>query len=310
VGCAGKIHAQHETALKQLLIVDSLRGAHSTGVASISNSWDVSLVKEAMLPHYLLNTKESKDAFLRMNKVHLGHNRFATQGAVNKDNAHPYEFDNIIGAHNGTLVSMHRLPVHKGYEVDSQALLASIDKYGSEHTADKIHGAFALTWYDKRDKSLHFWRNVQRPLWICYLDGRETLFWASEKEMLEFILNRNNLKHEGMFELPINNEYIYSVEAGGKLSENLHIEARGFYSPPVINYSNGYKGWQSNYDAWDSWYEKADQGKYNGKKQLALVVSNDNRGNHQPTEESLHQASYQPVTSLLSKLKKLSDRLL
>jgi glucosamine 6-phosphate synthetase-like amidotransferase/phosphosugar isomerase protein len=306
VGCAGKILAAHENALKQLLIVDSLRGAHSTGVASVSNSWDVSLVKEPTLPHYLFGTKEFRDAFLKMNKVIIGHNRFATQGAINKDNAHPYEFQHIVGAHNGTLTSMHRLPEHKGFEVDSQALLYSINVHGSEAVADKIHGAFALTWYDKRDKTLHFWRNNQRPLWICYLENKDTIFWASEKGMLEFVLDRNNLKHEGMFELPIDNEYIYSVDAVNNLSESLMVAKRDSYTPPV--YSGNYGKYRVNYNNWDDWYEKADS-KHSPKKPLALVINNDSKGNQQ-SKGNLPVVSSQPENSLRSKLRRLSDLLL
>src|SRR3546814_12623264 len=36
-------------------------------------------------------------------KAFIGHNRAATLGKVNGLNAHPFRYDNIMGAHNGTL---------------------------------------------------------------------------------------------------------------------------------------------------------------------------------------------------------------
>lgn len=311
VGCVGKIIHTHETAFKQLLIVDSLRGLHSTGIAAVNDKGELLVAKDAILPNYLLATQEAKDIFLKINRVLIGHNRFATKGAINKVNAHPYVFQNIVGAHNGTITNVNMLPTKHTFEVDSQALLSSIDEVGSNNVASKIHGAFALTWYDRKDNTMHLWRNYQRPLWMAYTAGKDVLFWASEKEMLEFILARNNIKHEGMIELPAHKEYVFTADGRANLAESLVVYDRAHYSPPASASYNGYKGGYNAYGKWrdgvdydnDDWYGRKAGGHNQAKKHLALVHS---KGSSET--ENLSQESSQTVTLLLSNLRKLSDQ--
>ena len=259
VGCVGKIVAIHETAFKQLLIVDSLRGAHSTGIASVTDKGDMFVVKEPILPHFLLNIQHAKDIFLKQNRVLIGHNRFATKGAINHENSHPFVFNDIVGAHNGTINDVNMLLTKKKFEVDSQSLLASIDEFGSNNVDSKINGAFALTWYDKRDNTMHFWRNYQRPLWMCYTVGKEVLFRASEKEMLEFILTRNNIKHEGMFELPVHKEYVYTADGRADIATSLIVYDRAHYTPPPVTYQGWQGGYRSKYNNWEEYNNVAER---------------------------------------------------
>lgn len=309
VGCVGKLIATHETAFKQLLIVDSLRGIDSVGIAGVSDKGDVLVAKDPILPNYLLSTQAAKDIFIRMNRALIGHNRFATKGAVNKENAHPYMFNNIVGAHNGTITNVNLLPTKHRYDVDSQALLSSIDEFGSNNVDKHIHGAFALTWYDKRDNTIHLWRNYQRPLWMAYTDNKTVLFWASEKEMLELVLARNKIKHEGMMELPPHKEYVFLAD-GSDLTKSLIVYERANYvPPPVTSYQGSVGGWRGGKwqgSDWDDYYDRQHHsagGVQHTKKHLALVVS---KGNQLPE----NQESYEVVTSLRLKLKTLSDRLL
>ena len=54
----------------------------------------------------------------------FGHTRHATMGAVNVDNAHPFEMDRIVGMHNGIISNWKALGehYHEDYQVDMDEL--------------------------------------------------------------------------------------------------------------------------------------------------------------------------------------------
>lgn len=85
----------------------------------------------------------------------LGHTRQASQGAITKQNAHPFRFGNVIGAHNGVLWNHDELNEKhaRAFEVDSMHIFA--------HLADRkdmsdIQGSGAIWWY--QDERVHFTR--------------------------------------------------------------------------------------------------------------------------------------------------------
>lgn len=189
VGIAGKLEFKDEATMKRLLLVDYLRGPDSTGFAALRNNGDMKLVKLASHPIDLFDMKKFVDALSGYNSsVFLGHNRLATKGVINNYNAHPYEFDHIIGAHNGTLEksSWDALEAALGekYEVDSMAIIAAIAKLGIEATVPLLQGAWALVWINREDGTLNFLRNKERPFWFAYTKTFDRIFWASEWQTL------------------------------------------------------------------------------------------------------------------------------
>ena len=192
-GVAGQINAQHEKALRELLILDSIRGEHSTGIAAVSNA-GIRIAKVVGDPFELFRSRQWTEALQPVNKVIIGHNRYATTGAVNKKNAHPFVIDNIVGAHNGTLTNKYQLLDGYTFDVDSEALYNHMEKKGLESLLKTMSGAWALVWWDARTSSLNFLRNKERSLFVASLETGGAIFWASEKWMLEVALSRNNLK--------------------------------------------------------------------------------------------------------------------
>lgn len=118
----------------------------------------------------------------------LGHNRQATVGEVAEKNLHPFEFDRIVGAHNGTVWKYNK----KGNKdnpddlSDSYWMFKAINDYGLDDVIKDTHyGAWALTIYDKKKNHLVFLRNGDRPLFFAHAKGGG-VFWASQKEYLLF----------------------------------------------------------------------------------------------------------------------------
>lgn len=201
VGVAGDLEYKDEMFIKRLLVLDYFRGTDSTGLASIRSPKERRLAKIASHP---LNLFDSKQFDLALDGAgsfaFIGHNRAATVGKVNDLSAHPYEFGDVVGAHNGTLTAANwrELEEAVGFDTvtDSAAIFACLDKLGLDATMAILEegklsttGAWALTWYDSRDNTLRLLRNPHRPLWICFNDKRTKVAWASEWPMLEAAVN-------------------------------------------------------------------------------------------------------------------------
>lgn len=190
VGIAGALEFRDEGTMKRLLLIDYLRGQDSTGLAAIRKTDEVKIAKAAVNPLDLFDMQRFKDALVgHSSKAFIGHNRAATKGAINNTNAHPYQVDHIIGAHNGTLLpaSYKELEDTLGekFGTDSHAIIASIARLGIEKTVKMLQGAWALVWFDLSSNTLNFLRNKERPLWYSYTDDFKKILWASEWPMME-----------------------------------------------------------------------------------------------------------------------------
>lgn len=205
VGIAGNLMARDDTTMKRLLVYDYFRGPDSTGLASIRGNGDVRLAKLAGDPITLFDSNKFKKAQEGVSRVYMGHNRAATRGLINNYNAHPFEIDHIVGAHNGTLdqTSWDRLEdaIGEKFAVDSEALIAAIAKLGIKDAIELCTegktsdtGAWSLTWYDGYEGSINFLRNMHRPMWLASTKDHKRLYWASEFWMLDAAGKADNIE--------------------------------------------------------------------------------------------------------------------
>lgn len=237
-----------EKAFKNLLILDSLRGEHSTGIAALHEKWNVSIAKSVGDPFTLFDTISSEKIFKQMNNVLIGHNRFATTGKITKKNAHPFEFNTIIGAHNGTLSNKHDLPNHGDYEVDSQALFACIEKEGIEKTIARIRGAWALTWFDSEELSINFLRNKERPLFYVFSKDGDRIYWASERWMLRVALSRNEIEIGAIEELAVDMHMCIPLDKAKRVAlDPVFKKVKGAAPLPTTSYPTDFRGSSSSY---------------------------------------------------------------
>lgn len=242
VGIAGQMTAKDDAIIKRLLMYDYFRGPDSTGMAAIRANGDVYLAKIASDPVTLFDTGKFKSAISSISRVYMGHNRAATRGAVNNFNAHPIEYDHIIGAHNGTLdqASWDRLEkaLDEKFPVDSQALIAAIAKLGVKEAIelctegrDTHTGAWSLTWFDKNDNSINFLRNKHRPMWIAHAKDFKRILWASEWWMLEAAGRAENFEFlvegkEGFRFFPTDENVHYKFDTGLFLTATAKVKAK------------------------------------------------------------------------------------
>lgn len=200
---AGDVSFKEEKVFKNLLIFSSVRGMDSTGAGSVTRhpkngKRDMSLAKEIGPFPYLFDRKAFDKLFHGVNHCYIGHNRSRTVGEITRANAHPFMFEDILGAHNGTVAyqDKNRMEDGSSFKTDSEALIWNIQCNGIEDTIGKIEDteAYALTWYDRRDNSINLLRNDKRPLLYCTANSGRTIFWSSEYGILSAAIYREDLK--------------------------------------------------------------------------------------------------------------------
>ena len=257
VGIAGKLEFKDEATMKRLLLYDFFRGPDSTGFAALRNNGDTHVAKIASHPLDLFDSKRFNTALSGHNStIFLGHNRLATKGVINHTNAHPYEFDHIIGAHNGTLEKASwdaiEEAVGEKFDVDSMAIVAGIAKLGIEKVAPLLQGAWALVWIDKKENTLNFLRNKERSFWFSYTKNFDRLFWASEYPIIEsavkmslqgYELHTDPEKGYRFWQTEENWWYRFDIDLlkkGGTEKPKPKVkELKGKEPTPVVSYTGG-----------------------------------------------------------------------
>lgn len=256
VGIAGDTGGDWKDVFTELLVVDSFRGMHSTGMAAVRRfQSEINLLKRVGPTHFLLQEPDYKTYLGYPTKALIGHNRHATIGAHTIDNAHPFQFSNIVGAHNGTLEkhSTKRLYQHDQFGTDSEAIFSHMNQFGVEATIENLEGAWALTWFNKEENTINFLRNDRRPLYYTYSKSRETLLWASEESMLRYVLSRHKKLETDKDGKIVHPFYVADADhhlywkipefITGKFDAPEKVERKGHPITP-ISYGGYYGGWK------------------------------------------------------------------
>lgn len=205
VGVFGHIGKKEKLAFSILHSIDVTRGRDSSGLLVVKKDNTYDVLKEEGVPIEMIDSDVEEKYFDEKGlvkgdvKILMGHNRKTTSGKTNVDNAHPFEFNNLVGAHNGTLkiYSLNVFENHR-FEVDSQRLYDAMDRSMSGElegfkdvpsVLSRVDGAMALTWWEKGEHDLlNFFRNSQRTLFWCLSEDKKTFMWASEEWMLKTAL--------------------------------------------------------------------------------------------------------------------------
>jgi hypothetical protein len=186
-----------ENIFKDLFNISSLRGFEGAGVIVsqrevLKASPVIRTLKTTQIAGALAYSEKLAELLKPRCNIIAGHARWPTKGGTELAAAHPHRFGHIIGVHNGT---MHKVA---GEDVkdrsDSALLFESFEKIGVEETIKTSDGAYALVWVDEKEQTINFLRNGQRTLYfknVGWSKNINTLVWASESEMMDFVFKRN-----------------------------------------------------------------------------------------------------------------------
>lgn len=194
-GAAGNLAHRDADVFRELMFVSCFRGIDSTGMAWRSHAdKETSVIKMTVPSPDFLDSGKVKRAISEGDMLLMGHTRWKTVGEINKRNAQPFDFENVVGCHNGTLSWQTKgaLEGKLSLPTDSEALYTSIANNGFEETIKNTNDedAMALTWFDKEAGTLNFYRNKHRTLYYTYNKEMDKVYWASEVGMLYLVLNR------------------------------------------------------------------------------------------------------------------------
>lgn len=199
---------------RDMLFVDTFRGWDSTGVFGVDNLGNVQIHKEATMGPLFVKTKEYeslRSEMFRSGRFLVGHNRWATRGSVNDNNAHPFNVnDKIVLVQNGTYKGSHK---HlKDVEVDTEAIAHVIAEEDDITKAlQRIDAAYALVWYNVEKKEMQIIRNSERPLYVAYTKPGAFVF-ASEAETILYAASRNKVElRDAPYMLKENNLATFSL---------------------------------------------------------------------------------------------------
>lgn len=166
-----------------MLLMNQVRGLDGTGCFGVYQNKQAYLTKQGTNASNFVELAEYdkfKGKIARSFNMVFGHNRKATVGSISSANSHPFLEDNIVLIHNGYIGNANLFD--QKAPVDSQALARGLNKRPAKDVLEDIVGAYALVWYDKRDKILRIARNNDRPLWLA--ETERLWMVASEPWML------------------------------------------------------------------------------------------------------------------------------
>lgn len=123
-------------------------------------------------------------------KVLIGHTRNPSRNTGRQENnAQPFEFDKIVGAHNGFCYGLTSYSTKNNLRndaSDSYNAFHLLNDQGLENTRKEITNSsnYTFLWFDKEDGTVNFFKDG-KPLFYGFIN--KNMYIASEEEFLEAI---------------------------------------------------------------------------------------------------------------------------
>ena len=174
----------------------------------------------------------------------MGHTRKGTTGAITKENSHPFEIGNIIGAHNGMLTNHSELnnQYKRSYAVDSMHIfghlnegrdLSDIGGYGAIEFIRKDQGTDKINLCKLEGGDLHIY-GIGTNAKNC-----KGIIWASVDDYIEAAAKAAGIK---VFAFKVETGQVYSVDKGMLYLSKEKLELRKGYRYGGSRNSYGWYG--------------------------------------------------------------------
>lgn len=244
-------------AFFSMLLLNSLRGAHSTGAFAVRIDGRSEFIKVIGGPHNLEKWKDWDDFLSRIPTKYtalVGHGRFATRGGISVKNAHPFKRGDITLVHNGTISNFEELKkIYKeksAFEVDSDLCANLFQTYEVKEAIEKIEGAFAFIYYDNRDRKIRVIRNYERLLYMFKRTDRLQYLFASDEAIFDWL--KSKYKFMGKSEIvPSGTLFTLSID-----KEDVKEEKVKLHSHMFTPYAGGDYDYNGDSIDWRNWKVK------------------------------------------------------
>jgi len=275
------------------LVADQVRGRDGTGIMyGTKYRSSYGFVKHADCGSLFIDNPR---AVKELNNGHrgkrfmIGHNRAATAGSCTTDNAHPFKAGHILLMHNGSLdYGWEKQYQGANTEVDSAALAWALSLTDDpKEVLEKIDGAFMLIWKNTNTGNLYMARNDERPMWLCKDVHGKTLYLASEKGMLTWLMERNNIKpsEDGPYELPVGELHTFDYCEG-----SIEPIVDTFVPrPTTTSYYDYYSSYGGAYGGYDGIY-------YGATSHSDYTAHANTRGGYRTSPECLYELPVKGTT--------------
>lgn len=213
----------------EMLKADTIRGPDSTGVFGVNKDGAIDVIKGNAEAYKFVQCKQYKDfekKIFQEYRIVVGHNRKATFGTITANNAHPFKEQHIVLVHNGTLRNASEL--NKEVEVDSHAIAHALAEHSAKDALEKLDGAYAIVWFDQKEKLLCLARNVERPLYL--MDFGNFYSISSEVGLAIWLNGREQRKPVTIKEVPVEKILTISLENLTGPFEEVDFDAYTTYS--------------------------------------------------------------------------------
>lgn len=193
---------------RDMMLASAVRGEDSTGVyfqrkfplKKDSPGVIQKIAEASAYAAWKFGLEKVDNMFDSQVRLMMGHVRDATVGKITVENAHPFRVGTLIGAHNGTLWDNEFRDKKK---TDSEMMFEVMFEKGIAETLRDIGwgSAYAVSIYDEEGDIFYLGRNSLRPLTFAVSEERDVLYYASESKMLDWILSRNKVKFNTLYEV-------------------------------------------------------------------------------------------------------------
>jgi hypothetical protein len=201
------------------------RGGQSFGVITVDSVKHT--VRKGMGPLVGANWER-----LAQSDLLFAHSRFATQGAINLANSHPFKIGRIVGVHNGVIFNASELDRKYGKRaVDSEHIFARLNK---NQGIEDFEGYGIVVWYDLAKPGQIFMANIgggSLTLFEVYDKNNtylEGYFWTSLEEDGSLALASAGIENYESYDLA--EGVVYTLKHGGedieKTDQTLSLKVR------------------------------------------------------------------------------------
>ena len=231
--------------LDHIFYINSFGQQDGSGVMWMDKDGNHSHHKRAINAVDFLETRWWNKQSLSSKRFVALHTRYATQGAVSDDNAHPFKHGEFVLMQNGTAgVAPHHTSLVPGKysscSVDSESVCWAFSEQGVLDTLDTYRGDGVFMFLNTRLRTFNIIKNDKRDLHVLQVTGKQIFLYATDAYALALAATRANLPFEKV--QVVTNDLWHVFDTNGNYNVIKDITVKKYSPPPVTNYVIGNAG--------------------------------------------------------------------